>query len=335
VLKLLHTRIKSKVKPCAGEIRHLFLRGKRMLLKVLGSAAGGGFPQWNCNCPYCRRVRNRDERVHARTNNSLAISDDGKEWYLINATPDVNIQIEAHSALQPGPNIRSTPILGVLLTDAELDHTIGLLSLRQCTEIEVYAAAPVLNALRGPFPVQQILQPYASFHWEEVRLREFFPLFGGRLRVYPFHLGCKSPRYAYTDVIKKSEEEAASWVIGYRIRDQLTGGVAVYAPGIESWTVELEKQLENADCIFIDGTFWHSDELRCLGISELAAAEMGHIPISGPYGSFERLTQLAANRKIYIHINNTNPILDEASPQFCSLKEQGIEVGYDGLELEV
>jgi pyrroloquinoline quinone biosynthesis protein B len=306
-----------------------------MLIKVLGSAAGGGFPQWNCCCPYCQRVRNGDKRVHARMNSSLAISDDGKAWYLINATPDVNVQIEAHAALRPGPNIRSTPILGVLLTDAELDHTIGLLSLRQNAEIEVYAAAPVLNALTGPFPVRQILESYASLHWEEVKPGEFFPLFGGRLIAYPFQLGNKSPRYASTDPNNKSKMETAPWVIGYRIKDQLTGGVAVYAPGIESWTIELEKQLEKTDCIFIDGTFWHSDELRRLGVSEWVAAEMGHIPITGPLGSFERLAQLTAHRKIYIHINNTNPILDEDSPQFRSLKEQGIEVGYDGLELEV
>jgi pyrroloquinoline quinone biosynthesis protein B len=312
-----------------------FIGGKHMLIKVLGSAAGGGFPQWNCNCPYCHSVRNEDKRVRARTNNSLAISDDGKEWYLINATPDVSAQIESHCALQAGPILRSTPILGVLLTDAELDHTIGLLSLRQNAEIEVYAAAPILDALTGPFPVQQIVERYSSFHWKEVRPRKSFPLFGGTINVYPFHLGCKSPRYATTDSNIKSEEEADDWVIGYRFTDRLTGGVAVYAPGIESWTVELEEQLDDADCIFIDGTFWHSDELRDLGVSELVAAEMGHIPITGPNGSFERLIQLAAHRKVYIHINNTNPILDENSAQFRSLKEQGIEVGYDGLELEV
>lgn len=302
-----------------------------MFAKVLGSAAGGGFPQWNCACPNCRRVRTGAKCVQARMHNSLAISDDGKAWYLINATPDVSMQIESHAALHAGPSLRGTPVLGVLLTDAELDHTIGLLHLRQCVEIEVYAAAPVLHALAGPFPIRQILKPYAEFRWSEVRPGESFPLFGGRLHIYPILLGCKPPRYAS---LYDNNTEAA-WVIGYRIRDQLTGGVLVYAPGVESWTAELERQIENADCVIMDGTFWHSDELRRLGVSELAAADMGYIQIAGPNGSLERIAKLSAHRKIYVHINNTNPILDEDSMENRSLREQGIEVGYDGMQLEV
>ncbi|TDF99630.1 pyrroloquinoline quinone biosynthesis protein PqqB [Paenibacillus piri] len=302
-----------------------------MVIKVLGSAAGGGYPQWNCNCPYCRRVRNGDGSVHARMNDAIAVSDDGGKWYLINATPDVSAQIESHPALHPGPGLRGTPISGVLLTDAELDHTLGLLHLRQSAELDIYAASPVLHALSGPFPVRQIIEPYASFRWTEVRAGESFPLFGGRLIVYPIQLGRKSPRYVYDANLGQE----GAWVVGYRITDKITGGIVVYAPGIESWTAELEQQLKDADCIMLDGTFWHSAELRDLGASELEAADMGHIPITGADGTFGRLTNRSAQRRIYIHINNTNPILDTASSEYRTITEHGIEVGYDGLELEV
>lgn len=303
-----------------------------MFLKVLGSAAGGGFPQWNCNCPNCLSVRENQRFFRTRMHNSLAISDNGKSWYLLNATPDVHAQIEAHDELQPGPTIRSSPIQGVLLTDAELDHTIGLLQLRESAEIEVYAAPLVMQALQEAFPIKQILEPYATFRWSIAKPGESFPLFGGNLILYPFHLGCKPPRYA--SALQTREPERSSWVMGYRIVDQRTGGTAVYAPGVELWTEELDKQLEHADCIFMDGTFWHPDEIKRLGISDLDASDMGHIPIAGPNGSLERLTR-RSGRKIYIHINNTNPILHEGSLESRTLKELGLEVGYDGLELEV
>ncbi len=333
--KLLHMRIKSKV------INHMpeqsgiyFLGGKNMFLKVLGSAAGGGFPQWNCDCPNCRRVRSNDRSFYNRMHNSLALSDNGEKWYLFNATPDVRSQIESHAELQPGLRIRNTPVLGVLLTDAELDHTIGLLQLRESAELEVYAAPPVLNALQEQFPVRKMLEPYAKFRWLAARPDESLPLFGGRVIVYPFYLGSKPPRYASIHE-NKSTVPSSPWVIGYRIVDQSTGGTAIYAPGVEQWTEELEQQLEHADCVFMDGTFWHSDELNRLNISELVAADMGHIPITGPSGSLERFAKVSADRKIYIHINNTNPILDEDSQENLRLRQLGIEVSYDGLELEV
>ncbi|RKP47921.1 pyrroloquinoline quinone biosynthesis protein PqqB [Cohnella endophytica] len=303
-----------------------------MLLKVLGSSAGGGFPQWNCACPICRRARQGTSFVHARMTDSLALSADGKTWYLINATPEVCAQIESCSELIPGPKVRDTPISGVLLTDAELDHAIGLLSLRQGADLEVYATAPVLDALTTSFPVRKILEPYAAFRWSEVKPEESFPLFGGRLWISPIFLGNKPPRYASRN---QDAGGAEPWVVGYRIVDRVTGGVVVYAPGIELWTEALQNQLEQADCVFIDGTFWFSDELRRLGVSDLVAEDMGHVPITGPNGSLERLANLSAHRKVYIHINNTNPILDERSIEYLLLKEQGIEVGYDGLELEV
>lgn len=308
-----------------------------MRIKILGAAAGGGFPQWNCGCPNCQRVRTGDPTLRPRMNNSLAISDDGGEWYLINATPDVCAQIESYSALQPQPahSMRHSPILGILLTDAELDHTIGLLNLRQSAELDIYATAPVLQALSTDFPVQNMLEPYAQFQWIEILPKESFPLFGGKLEVYPFVIGRKPPRYASMSFDYDNRETFDSWGVGYRILDHLTQGVLVYAPGIEVWTVELEKQLTDADCILFDGTFWDIDELRSLDVSDLKSYDMGHIPIGGEDGSLIRLAKQTARHKIYTHINNTNPILNHSTIQYHQLKESGIEIGYDGLELEV
>jgi pyrroloquinoline quinone biosynthesis protein B len=303
-----------------------------MIIKVLGSAAGGGYPQWNCACQNCKRLRSGDPFVSARRNDSLAVSPDGIRWVLLNASPDICIQSDAHACLHPGSSLRGSPIQSVLLTDAELDHTTGLLQLRQGSSIEVYAPSPVLFALANGFPIRQILEPYASYRWLETIPEEIFPLFGGQLLVCPFYLSDKPPRYVLP---QHPDREREPWVIGYRIMDRTTKGVVVYAPGIETWSPTLERHLEGADCLFLDGTFWQGDELRVLGVSELDASDMGHLPIAGTNGSAERLARLPARRKVYVHINNTNPMLADNSPERRSLTALGIEVGFDGMEMEV
>ncbi|CAM3881668.1 pyrroloquinoline quinone biosynthesis protein PqqB [Cohnella lubricantis] len=303
-----------------------------MQIRILGASAGGGLPQWNCACPNCRRARAGDPAVRPRTNDSLAVSADGRAWVLLNASPDISCQIEAAPQLQAGPDVRGSPIAGVLLTDAELDHTAGLLQLRQSAELSVWAPRPVLAALVRSFPVRSIVEPFASFRWEEARPRESFPLFEGRVKVCSFSLGSKPPRYADGT---RSERLGGDWVVGYRLEDTATGGVAVYAPGVERWSEELERHAADTDCLLVDGTFWRSDELQTLGISDWSAADMGHLAVSGSGGTMEKLVRLPVRRKIYIHINNTNPMLDENSPERRQLDALGIEVGYDGMELEV
>lgn len=306
-----------------------------MILKLLGSAAGGGYPQWNCACPQCVRARTGDPSARPRRNDSLAVSPDGSRWVLLNASPDLSIQVEENACLHPGPAIRGSPVQAVLLTDAELDHTTGLLQLRQGSSIDVYATRPTLHALAVNFPVRTIVEPFADFRWHETRLEESFPLFGGQLTVYPFMLGNKPPRYVSADIVHERDHSQLPWSVGYRITDRVTGGVAIYAPGIEAWTPTLERQLENADCIFLDGTFWSGDELRELGISELHASDMGHLHVAGSGGSAERLARSPARRKVYVHINNTNPMLLDHSSQRRTLIDMGIEIGFDGMELEV
>jgi len=311
-----------------------------MRLKLLGSAAGGGLPQWNCACPNCRRARAGDPRTRPRTNASLAVSPDGEAWYIVNASPFIHQQIENFPSLHPGPSIRFTPIRGVLLTDAELDHTLGLLQMRESAELDVYASEPVLAALEGPFPVRRIMERYARIEWRLAAPGQPFSLFDGRLEILPYQTGVKPPRYAADLRLRPPERGAgdaghAPWVLGYRITDRQTGGVAAYAPGIEAWTQELLDFLTAADIVFIDGTLWEADELVRLGISGLTAADMGHVPIAGRDGSLEHLAELPARRKILIHVNNTNPVLDEASPEFRLISRHGIEVGADGMELEL
>ena len=259
----------------------------------------------------------------------MAASATGKHWYLLNGTPDVRFQIESSPQLHPGPGLRETPVRGVLLTDAELDHTLGLLILREGTSLEVFGTAPVLAALAEGFPVRQILRSYASFRWQEVKPGEAFLLDEGKVRVNAFRLGTKRPRYA------TGSKVGDDWVIGYRFEDLATGRIAVYAPAIEAWSSELDAHLSGAYCAFIDGTFWTDDEMIRLGASRLTTREMGHLPISGAGGSAERLAALAVPRKVYVHINNTNPILDEESAESHLLTDMGIEVGWDGMEVEV
>jgi pyrroloquinoline quinone biosynthesis protein B len=257
------------------------------------------------------------------------VSGGGKTWTLVNATPDVHLQIESYPALHPGPGRRETPLRNILLTDAELDHTIGLLLLREGMPLDVYGTGAVLATLAGAFPVRRLLEFYAPIRWHEIRPQDGFLLEDGRLRVKALPLGRKRPRFATDPKID------GDWVVGYRFEDAETKGVAIYAPAVEAWSPELAAELGQADCVFVDGTFWKEDEMIKAGTGQLAAAAMGHLPISGPDGSARHLSALGVKRRVYVHINNTNPVLDERSAENRFLAERGIEAGWDGMSMEV
>ena len=300
-----------------------------MLIHCLGAAAGGGYPQWNCACAGCVKARAKPE--HATAHAGIAVSGDGERWFLFNATPDVLHQIAADPVLHPGPGIRQTPVAGVVLTDAEFDHTIGLLMLREESSLTVYGTYPVLEALNLWFPVRELLSDYADITWSEIRSGAPVDL-DDRVRVTAFRTGSKAPRYVGNSQLRN---QPAEWEVGYRLEDKATGGIAVYAPTVPRWDEKFEHQVAAADCVFVDGTFWTDDEMSSTGAGSRTGRSMGHLPVSGDDGSARALAALPAKRKIYTHVNNTNPILDEESPERRWVTDLGIEIGRAGLEVEV
>ena len=301
-----------------------------MWLRVLGSAAGGGFPQWNCGCPGCDAVRTGSRPARPRTQSSLAVSADQRRWFLVNASPDVRGQIEANPALHPRAG-RDTPLAAVLLTDAELDHTLGLLLLREGRGLEVHATAAARDTLCDGTSLLRTLEAYCPVRWVRVVPGRDTPL-GDGLSYRAFDVPTtKRPRFESANGNGNGEGR----VVGYRLTDVRTGGALVYLPVVQELTAPVHRELAGCACLLIDGTCWQDDELIRLGASGKTAREMGHLPISGPGGSLEQLSPLPIDRKIYIHINNTNPILLEDAPERRVLEQHGLEVAVDGLELQI
>jgi pyrroloquinoline quinone biosynthesis protein B len=296
-------------------------------VRVLGSAAGGGFPQWNCRCPTCEAAR-AGVRARSRTQSSLAIHGDEGPWFLVNASPDARQQLET-LATPGGDGVRAPPIAGVLLTDAEIDHTAGLLLLRESgAPVRVLGAAGVERALREGYPVLPMLERYCGVEWETLELGREHALEGSSLTVEPFAVGGDAPRYLDGEDL---ELEAS----GFVFRDRAGGGVVTYVPGLARVDDEVLSRLAASDLVLVDGTFWRDDELARLGIEARSAREMGHVPLSGPGGTLEALAGLARPRKALVHINNTNPILLEDSPEREAVLRAGVEVAYDGLEVQL
>ncbi|WP_456281378.1 pyrroloquinoline quinone biosynthesis protein PqqB [Cupriavidus sp. JZ107] len=300
-------------------------------LKVLGSAAGGGFPQWNCNCTNCDGVRRGAVSAMPRTQSSIALTENGLDWLLVNASPDILAQIRATPALQRARQRRDTGIASVLLMDAQIDHVTGLLMLREHgRRLPLYATAPVLADLSDALPLSRVLSHYCGLEPHPL------PLDGKPLRIAPLQratitpvpLDSKAPPYSPNRQAPQRGDN-----IGLRVVDTATGRRVFYAPGLGHVTAELMEELRGADIVLVDGTFWTDDEMLRQGLSNKTAAEMGHLALSGAGGMVEVLDALPASRKILIHINNTNPILDERSPQRRHLSARGIEVAWDGMEI--
>jgi pyrroloquinoline quinone biosynthesis protein B len=299
-------------------------------VRVLGSAAGGGFPQWNCGCDNCREVRAGAPGLRSRSQESIAVSGDGESWFLINASPEIRAQVEAFPGLWPRQK-RHSPIAGILFTNGDLDHCLGLLSLRESHPLVAYATASMRDGFRQGNVLYRTLERFeGQVDWRALPLGEEQTLgdAGTKLRVtavplvgnLPLHLkGLRAP----------SREDN----VGYVIRDERTGRRLAYLSGVAGPSPELERICAEADVIFFDGTFWTSDELIAAGLGTRRAEDMSHWPISGRGGSLEFLGRLAARRRILIHINNTNPILRDDSEERAALAECGIEVAFDGLEV--
>ncbi len=290
-----------------------------MRVRVLGSAAGGGYPQWNCHCRVCDAAR-AGVRARPRTQSSLAIRGDDGPWFLVNASPDLRQQLETLGS-DSADGVRAPPVAGVLLTDAEIDHTAGLLLMREsATPIRIFGSAGVERALRDGYPVLTMLERYCGAEW---RTLEPGPLDGSSLEVEPFSAGGDAPRYL------DGELEASGLVFSDG------GSTVTYVPGLARLDDGVVARLAASDVVLVDGTFWHDDDLARLGISDRTARDMGHVPLAGPGGSLDVLAGLERPRKILVHINNTNPILLEDSPEREEVVRAGVEVAYDGLEVEL
>lgn len=294
-----------------------------MRLRILGTAAGGGVPQWNCGCTGCAAARARPalRRRHA----CVAVEAGGGRWLLVNATPDVAAQIEAAAELRPDPGSRRSPVAGVALTDAELDHVLGLPVLREAPSLHVLATAPVRHALSRGLRLDDVLAPYAGVTWSE--LAEDEPTVFGALEVRAVRVSGKRPRYA-ADL----DAPGDAWSAALRVTDRQEGGTVVYAPCLAAWPSSLDDALAGADCVFLDGTFWDDEEPRRSGCSNRTATGMGHLPITATRGPF---AELPAAHRLYTHLNNTNPLVDPNADGHRALAALGIEVAAEGAVIDL
>jgi len=294
---------------------------------LLGTAAGGGFPQWNCWCPTCRIARREPARARPRSQSSAAVSADGRRWFLLNASPDVHAQL----ARIPGPEprgMRHVPIEGVVLTDAELDHTLGIVLLREGRYLQLYATPAAQSVIERDSSVLPVTRAFAEVRVEPLAIGGSTAL-GYRdgcpagLTVTAFPVPAGPPRFA--------SEALPGHTVGLLVRDDATGGVCAFVPGCGGLDRTLLDRLAGAELVLFDGTFWTDDELIALGIGQRTARAMDHLPVSGPDGSLEQLAALPARHRVYTHINNTNPMLIEDSPHRLEVERHGLVVGADGM----
>jgi pyrroloquinoline quinone biosynthesis protein B len=302
-------------------------------LKVLGSAAGGGFPQWNCACPNCRSVRSGNGVYKERSQAQIAISGDGVSWFLLGASPDLRSQIESCVELRPRNGSRSSPIAGVILAGADLDHTLGLLLLRELQPLHVYATESVTKVLRDDNSMFRMLNRVPDqVRWQAIKSPESFRLQtitgeNAGIRCFPIPLSSRYPAYVH-DFVPETNEA----VLGLILASD-SGKRVAYFPNVAEISTDMLKHLDNVDLLLFDGTFYTDDELIRAQGSGQRAREMGHIPVSGADGSLQQLAALTRPRKMYIHINNTNPMLNEASDEYKAIREAGWELAEDGWEI--
>ncbi|MGD0961889.1 MAG: pyrroloquinoline quinone biosynthesis protein PqqB [Methylomonas sp.] len=303
-----------------------------MKIRVLGAGAGGGFPQWNCNCDNCRRLRNKQLNGKARTQSSIAVSTNNRNWLLFNTSPDIRGQLEAFPAIQPRQGVRDTGITAIVLIDSQIDHTTGMLMLREGKPLEVYCTEMVKQDLSSGFPIFNMLRDYCTVNYHPITCDGgAFGIAGiDDIRLYAHALQSKAPPYS-----PHRNNPHAGDNIGVIVEQISTGKKFYYAPGLGEIETHVLAAMQSVDCLLVDGTFWTDDEMCLQNISHKKAREIGHLPQSGPGGMIEVLNGVAKARKILIHINNTNPILDEDTPQRKELDAVGIEVAYDGLEIDL
>jgi pyrroloquinoline quinone biosynthesis protein B len=304
-----------------------------MHIHVLGSGAGGGFPQWNCNCENCKGVRAGTINASPRTQSSIAVSANGTDWILFNASPDIKKQLDDFPALQPARKVRDTAITAIVITDAQIDHVTGLLTLREHNKPwDIYCTDAVKDDLTTGFPVFNILGHFRGINHHEIMTDQSpftIPTAEG-LEFIAVPLLSNAPPYS-----PRRDNTVPGDNVGMNITDTRTGKSLFYAPGLGVAEQHVLEYMRNADCILVDGTVWTDDEMSKEGISDKRASEMGHLDQSSDGGIMSILNAMEKPRKILIHINNTNPILNEDSPQRATLNAAGIELAYDGMDIKL
>jgi pyrroloquinoline quinone biosynthesis protein B len=306
-----------------------------MRVKILGSAAGGGFPQWNCACPNCRALRAGTFPGKARSQTQVAIRADNKSWFLLGASPDLRAQIEATPELHPRDGVRQSPIAGAVLSNADVDHTLGLLLLRELQPLRVYATASIRRILTEDNSMFAMLQRVPNqVTWTDFTPGETFPLLsaagedsGSRCRA--LSLGTHYP--AYVSARRQAELTFGEASLGL-IVESPSGKRLACMPAVPQIDDALLREFESVDVLLFDGTFWSEDELIRIQSSGQTAQQMGHVPVSS---SLSKLAELRRPRKIYLHINNTNPMLNEAGPEYRQVREAGWEIAEDGWQFDL
>jgi pyrroloquinoline quinone biosynthesis protein B len=311
-----------------------------MRVRILGSAAGGAFPQWNCACPNCRSLRAGTFQGKARSQTQVAISADNQNWFLLGASPDLRSQIESTPELQPQNGIRQSPISGAVLANADVDHVLGLLLLRELQPLRIHATASIRRILREDNSMYAMLQRVANqASWTDFTPGETFALKDSSekdsgIRVRALSLAQHFPAYVSPDRRQslKAEESSLGFIV-----ESPTGKRLAYMPAVPEVSDPLLQEFDNTDVLLLDGTFWSDDELiRIQGNKDAQTArQMGHVPVSGPGGTLVRLAHLRRPRKIYLHINNTNPMLNEAGPEYREVRDAGWEIAEDGWQFDL
>ncbi|MEO9572949.1 MAG: pyrroloquinoline quinone biosynthesis protein PqqB [Roseobacter sp.] len=294
-----------------------------MRVLILGAAAGGGLPQWNCGCPNCVSARSGD--IEPQSQSSVAVSADGESWVVLNASPDIRTQLLAAEPLYPGA-IRGTPVSAVVLTNGDIDHIAGLLILREKTAFDVYATGEILgvlseNAVFGVLDPDHVVQ-------KKMRIGKTFEPAEG-LSITPYNVPGKVPLYQ-----EKGDVDTAlisENTIGLEVK--ANGKTMQYVPGCAMLTKTIKERFASSDQLLFDGTVWQNDEMKTTSTGIKTGRRMGHIPISGDDGSLAQLADVQGPAKTYIHINNTNPIWNPKSPERRALKDAGWSIAYDGMEI--
>ena len=306
-----------------------------MRIRVLGSAAGGGFPQWNCGCPNCQGARDGTAPVEPRTQESVAISTDDSGWFLLNASPEIRQQIESFTGLHPRAP-RHSPIHAIVLTNGDLDHVLGLLSLRESHPLVVYATRSVRDGFTEGNALYRTLERFpGQVTWRILELGREQPLAGasgdaGPLSIEAVPVPGKLPIHLERRAAPSPEDN-----IGLCIREAATGRRLAYFPAAGGVTPAVRRALDGADLVFFDGTFWSNDELPAQGLGAKRAGDMAHLPVGGADGTLAALRGLAAPRRIFIHVNNSNPVLREDSPERKEVAAAGWEIARDAMEVIV